>query len=64
MYRTTFSWHIEDMDRLGINVVHYGAAKTWYYVPPHYALEVEELVKKKYPKYLTKKCLAFRLDLT
>ena len=41
MWRSTFSWHIEDMDLYGINYLHYGAPKTWYCVPPQHGHKLE-----------------------
>ncbi|KAL3133396.1 hypothetical protein ABBQ38_007265 [Trebouxia sp. C0009 RCD-2024] len=34
MWRSFFSWHVEDVDLLSINYLHYGASKVWYAVPP------------------------------
>lgn len=53
MWRATFSWHVEDMDLYGINMVHYGAPKSWYCVPPKYGHLLEKLAKKVYSETST-----------
>ena len=45
MWKSTFSWHIEDMDLYGVNYLHYGAPKSWYCVPPAHAYKLELAAK-------------------
>ena len=49
MWKSTFSWHVEDMDLYAINVVHSGAPKTWYCVPPEHGHKLEKLCSKLFP---------------
>lgn len=49
MWKTTFSWHVEDMDLYGINFLHHGAPKTWYCVPPQYGHMLEKAAQKLFP---------------
>jgi len=49
MWKATFSWHVEDMDLYAINMVHYGAPKTWYCVPPKYGHLLEKACKSLFP---------------
>jgi len=41
MWRTSFCWHVEDMDLYAINFHHHGAPKQWYCVPPAAAHKLE-----------------------
>ena len=50
MWKATFSWHVEDMDLYGINMVHHGAPKTWYCVPPQYGHLLEKACKDIFPE--------------
>ena len=41
---------VEDMDLYGINMVHHGAPKTWYCVPPKYGHMLEKACKDLFPE--------------
>jgi len=49
MWKATFSWHIEDLDLYAINLVHHGAPKTWYCVPPKYGYLLERAARVMFP---------------
>ena len=49
MWKSTFSWHVEDMDLHSINYHHFGMPKTWYVVPPQYGYLMERAAKELYP---------------
>lgn len=50
MWKTAFAFHTEDMDLYSINLLHFGASKTWYAIPPSYAKKFEEECAKAFPK--------------
>lgn len=49
MWKTLFAWHTEDMDLYSLNLLHFGAPKTWYAVPPKYAHMLEKLARDHFP---------------
>ena len=51
MWKSTFSWHIEDMDLYGVNYLHYGAPKTWYCVPPAHGHKLELAARDLFPDW-------------
>ena len=61
MWRSTFSWHIEDMDLYGVNYLHYGDSKTWYCVPPSEGHKLEDLVRELYPDYSCRNILRHKI---
>jgi len=53
MWKATFSWHVEDMDLYGVNLLHYGAPKTWYCIPPQEGYKLEQVAQKLFPDMTT-----------
>ncbi|CAL1702812.1 unnamed protein product [Somion occarium] len=58
MWRATFAWHVEDMDLLSINYIHFGAPKYWYAVPQARAGALEQTMRGYFPKD-TSQCSQF-----
>ncbi|KAL3652023.1 hypothetical protein CASFOL_001704 [Castilleja foliolosa] len=46
MLFSMFAWHVEDHYLYSINYHHCGAAKTWYGIPGHAALDFERVVRE------------------
>ena len=49
MWKATFSFHVEDMDLYAVNLIHYGAPKTWYGIPPSEGHKLEQVARKLFP---------------
>ncbi|KZV45896.1 hypothetical protein F511_34964 [Dorcoceras hygrometricum] len=47
MLFSMFAWHVEDHYLYSINYHHCGAAKTWYGIPGHSALDFEKVVRER-----------------
>lgn len=48
--RSTFGWHVEDMDLYAINYHWHGAPKKWNAIPPAYGHRLEEVASKLFWK--------------
>ena len=58
MWKSFFSWHLEDADLFSINYLHFGAPKVWYCVAPSQKAKFERMAQSLYPE-LHRGCRAF-----
>ncbi|GBF87753.1 jumonji domain-containing protein [Raphidocelis subcapitata] len=58
MWKSFFSWHVEDADLYSINFLHWGAPKVWYCVAPSQRDKFERMAQSLYPE-LHRGCRAF-----
>jgi hypothetical protein len=49
MWKSTFAWHVEDMDLFSINYIHFGAPKQWYVIPSEYRQKFEQVEQSLFP---------------
>lgn len=49
MWKSTFAWHLEDMDLYSINYIHFGAPKQWYSISRDDKAKFEQVMKSKIP---------------
>lgn len=58
MWKSTFGWHLEDMDLYSINYIHFGAPKCWYSISQKDEQKFFDLMKEMWPSDF-KKCPEF-----
>ncbi|RPA82871.1 JmjC-domain-containing protein [Ascobolus immersus RN42] len=58
MWKSTFAWHLEDVDLYSINYIHFGAPKQWYSISQEDAPRFESVMKAIWPNE-AKKCDQF-----
>ncbi|KAF8426681.1 JmjC domain, hydroxylase-domain-containing protein, partial [Tirmania nivea] len=50
MWKSTFAWHLEDVDLYSINYIHFGAPKQWYSISQEDASKFEQVMKNIWPQ--------------
>ncbi|KAI9751474.1 MAG: hypothetical protein M4579_006046 [Chaenotheca gracillima] len=58
MWKSTFAWHLEDVDLYSINYIHFGAPKQWYSISQEDARRFEAAMKSVWPND-AKQCSQF-----
>ncbi|KAI9893737.1 MAG: hypothetical protein M1814_005953 [Vezdaea aestivalis] len=58
MWKSTFAWHLEDVDLYSINYIHFGAPKQWYSISQEDARKFEAAMRNEFPED-AKKCGQF-----
>ncbi|KAK9243140.1 JmjC domain, hydroxylase-domain-containing protein [Lipomyces tetrasporus] len=58
MWKSTFSWHVEDMDLYSINYLHFGAPKQWYSISQKDEKRFYSVMRSEWPDE-HKKCKEF-----
>ncbi|KAK9372763.1 JmjC domain, hydroxylase-domain-containing protein [Lipomyces chichibuensis] len=58
MWKSTFAWHVEDMDLYSINYLHFGAPKQWYSISQKDEKRFFNIMRSEWPDEY-KKCKEF-----
>ncbi|KAI9795944.1 MAG: hypothetical protein M1833_006592 [Piccolia ochrophora] len=58
MWKSTFAWHLEDVDLYSINYIHFGAPKQWYSISQEDARRFESAMRNVWPND-AKQCSQF-----
>ncbi|KAK9460639.1 JmjC domain, hydroxylase-domain-containing protein [Lipomyces oligophaga] len=58
MWKSTFAWHVEDMDLYSINYIHFGAPKQWYSISQSDSEKFFNLMRMTFPDEF-KRCKEF-----
>ena len=58
MWKSTFAWHLEDVDLYSINYIHFGAPKQWYSISQEDARRFEQAMRNEFSED-AKKCQQF-----
>jgi len=61
MWRSTFAWHLEDVDLYSINYIHFGAPKQWYSISREDKPKFEQVMRGKFFSLFSQ--LAFESNL-
>ncbi len=57
-WKSSFAWHVEDMNLYSINYLHFGQCKQWYTIPPKFATQFERVCQGLFPMHF-KRCPEF-----
>ncbi|SMN21673.1 similar to Saccharomyces cerevisiae YER169W RPH1 JmjC domain-containing histone demethylase [Maudiozyma saulgeensis] len=50
LWKSSFTWHLEDKDLYSINYIHFGAPKQWYSIPQSHEKQFLSFVKEQFPQ--------------
>ncbi|CAD7698279.1 unnamed protein product [Ostreobium quekettii] len=58
MWKSYFAWHLEDMDLMSVNYLHWGSPKVWYCVSPGNKEKFQQMAQSLFPD-MHRECKAF-----
>ncbi|CAZ80461.1 unnamed protein product [Tuber melanosporum] len=62
MWRSTFAWHLEDVDLYSINYIHFGAPKQWYSISREDKPKFEQVMRGKFFSFSSQSALSLTYD--